>query len=362
MKTKLAASLAIGLLAGALFPILRFDDGRERIDFHWSVFAARDLAAGRDPYAPTSHFFMIPYPLTAALVAFPLAGLPGTLAASIFMGASSALLAFGLLREGPWWRLLAFVSTPYVVALTCAQWSPLMMALMFFPALLPLSLAKPQFTLPVLFPRLTRRRAAACAGFVLLSLAIDPTWPSRWLGKVGPYGGFLPIAAYPPLALAALRWRDPRARHLTLMACMPQHRFLYDGLLLWTLPRSLGEMLFLTWASWLAFLAAKTFCDFLSWGEVLTLVGIYIPSLILVFRGAAIRDVKGLIRDALPSRGSAAGSGPSVGGPEGTIDAVRVATPAEARGPGLLRPRLLLGEGAEVPDGRGGRPAVAGGD
>ncbi len=238
---------------------------------------------------------MIPYPLTAALVAFPLSRFSETVAAAIFLGGSSALLAFGLLREGPWWRLLAFASGPYYAALQCAQWSPLMMAITFFPALLPLCLAKPQFAIPVAIPKLTRRRIVACAGFVILSLAIDPTWPSRWLARIGAYRGFVPIVAFPPLALAALRWRDPRARHLTLMACMPQHVFLYDSLLLWTLPRSLLEMLLLTTASWMTILVGMNFLDFRVWGGVLTSLGVYLPALAIVLSEITGKEIRGRI-------------------------------------------------------------------
>ena len=282
MNRRILAAVVTGIISGSLCQVSNRGNGSARVDFMWSLSAARDLLAGRDVYAPEANFDLIPYPLPAALVALPLAPLPLPLGASLFVGTTSGLLAFGLVRNGEWWRLLTFASAPYCLAVRCVQWSPLMMAILFFPALMPLVLVKPQFALPVALTRLTRRRVVACLCFLLASLAIDPTWPTRWLPQIKPYGGFIPALVFPVLLLPVYRWREPGVRHFLLMACMPQHRYLYDSLLLWTIPASFREMLALTFTSWIACVAGFFLVGFREHGAALMVAGIYLPCLVLL--------------------------------------------------------------------------------
>jgi hypothetical protein len=281
MKRRLAASIAIGLVSAVLCPVLNRGIGDRPIDFMWSWFAARDLVAGRDVYAAQSHVDLIPYPLPAAIIGLMFVPLPMPAAAAGFVGLSSGLLAFGLLKDGEWWRLLLFASAPSFSALTAVQWSPLMTAVLIYPALMPLALAKPQFLIPIGLSRATAGRVAACAAFGAVTLAIDPTWPLRWLAKVGPYGGFVPVLACPALLLALWQWKDPRARHLVFMACMPQ-RYLYDSLMLWTIPRTRLEMLIMCAASWVTHAVAFFVLAFRGDGATLTALGVYVPTLIVI--------------------------------------------------------------------------------
>jgi hypothetical protein len=304
MAKRLRISLAIGVVAGALCPLLDTHIAELPIDFMWSLFAARDLLGGHDVYATPSSRDIIPYPLTAAIAGIPFSWMPMTLAASIFMGTSSALLAFGLTRDGQWWRLLVFLSAPYYLAVRSVQWSPLLMAVACFPALMPLVLVKPQYVIPVALPRLTYRRVTACVCFGLLSIAIDPTWPIRWVTKLGPYGGFVPILACPALAILALRWRDRDARQLILMSCMPQQTYLYDSLLVWLTPSSLREMMFLTFASWPACMAGMFWVGFREQGSTLTVISIYIPAMLIVLRRGIATEARKPYAAALESQHS----------------------------------------------------------
>ena len=77
-------------------------------DFTWAILAARDLLAGHNPYARPRQF----YPLPAALFGLPFIAMKPEIAAGVFYGASSALLAFGLTRHG-YHRLLIFLAYPY---------------------------------------------------------------------------------------------------------------------------------------------------------------------------------------------------------------------------------------------------------
>jgi hypothetical protein len=55
--------------------------------------------------------------------------------------------------------------------------------------------------------------------------------------------------------VAVVWWRQRSARLLVMLACIPQHAFFYDQLLLWLLPRTLGQSLALSVAGWAAYLS-----------------------------------------------------------------------------------------------------------
>ncbi|RRR78151.1 MAG: hypothetical protein EI684_00670 [Candidatus Viridilinea halotolerans] len=253
---RLLIALSIGLVMGLLTQMLYPSFAGRLTDLGWPFNAARDLLAQRDPYRHTPSAQLVPYPLTAAVLVLPLAILPSTLGLSLLFGGTSGLLAYGLIREGHYWRLLVFLSPAYFAAFRFMQWSPIFMAIYFFPFFAPMLLAKPTLAIPVaLAIPWTPRRIAACIGVGLLSLLFMPTWPLRWLEQTNSYGGFIPIISiFGPLFLLTARWwRQLPARIFFLLSIMPQHRFFYDQLLLWMIPQTRNQMLFLTISSWLAF-------------------------------------------------------------------------------------------------------------
>ena len=199
----------LAALAASLFPCSNTAD--TPTDYYWSHWAGRRLLAGLDCYQIPPSPGYVPYPLTAPVLTLPLALMPLTLAAPLFAGVSTALLANALTRPEPgqappYWRLLAFCSFPYCMSLATLQWSPLLVAAMLMPALLPLNLAKPQYLIPNLF-QLNRRNLLACALLGIATLLIDPNWPWRWLRDLGPYTGFVPAIVCPPLVLSFVWWR-----------------------------------------------------------------------------------------------------------------------------------------------------------
>jgi hypothetical protein len=121
MLKRVFISVMVGIAAAGTSLIMKHGVVKLPTDFVWSVFAARDMLDGRDPYAAESSASMIPYPLTAALIGLPFSKLQTALAASAFLGISSAPLAFGLLRDGQRWRLLAFLSAPFYAAVKGVQ-------------------------------------------------------------------------------------------------------------------------------------------------------------------------------------------------------------------------------------------------
>src|ERR1700722_18761452 len=215
MRRRIAVSLVIGCLSGAFCCFLMQRLHQDAADFRWALHLAHGILARQNPYdTPFEQ-----YPLTAGLFALPFVRLQPELAAGIFWGFSSALLAFGLTRHG-YTRLLIFFAYPYWAGILTVQWSPIIAASAFFPLLLPLTMAKPQVGLPVFLTRLSRRGLLACVVVVLLSLAVMPNWLLLWYRQLGNYEHFFPILVLPGplLLLTLLRYRERDSWLLVLSA------------------------------------------------------------------------------------------------------------------------------------------------
>lgn len=215
-------------------------------DFRWAMHLADRLLAHQNPYdTPLEQ-----YPLTAGLLALPLVRLRPELAAGVFWGISSALLAFGLTRKG-YIRLLIFLAYPYWAGMLTVQWSPIIAASAFFPLLLPVTMAKPQIGLPVFLTKLSRSGLLACIVLFVASLAILPKWPWLWIRQTGNYQHFFPILVFPGLllVLALLRYRSRDAQFLFVSSLMPQ-RWFFDSFILWLIPQSRREIVWTVFFSW----------------------------------------------------------------------------------------------------------------
>jgi hypothetical protein len=246
MKLRIAVSAAIGLVCGAFCWFLMKHFHQDAADFRWALHLAQRLLARQNPYdTPLEQ-----YPLTAAIFALPLVRLQPEIAAGIFYGLSSALLAFGLTRHN-FRGLIIFFAYPYWAGMLTVQWSVIIAASAFFPWLLPATMAKPQIGLPVFLTRASRRGIIACAIVAALSLAIMPRWPLLWIAQLGNYEHYIPLLVLPgPLLLVALlRYRDRDAILLFLAACLPQ-RWFFDAFILWLIPKSRREIIWTVFFSW----------------------------------------------------------------------------------------------------------------
>lgn len=246
MRWRFAVSTAIGFASGAFCWFLMKHLHQDAGDFHWAQHLADRLLARQNPYdTPLEQ-----YPLTAALFALPFVRLQPELAAALFWGISSSLLAFGLTRHG-YTRLLIFFAYPYWAGILTVQWSPLVAASGFFPLLLPATMAKPQVGLPVFLTRLSWRGLLACIVVALVSLAVMPRWPLLWLRQAQNYQHFIPIFVLPGvlLILALLRYRHRDANLLFLSALMPQ-RWFFDSFTLWLIPQTRREIIWTVFFSW----------------------------------------------------------------------------------------------------------------
>lgn len=246
MRWRLAVSAAIGLMSGAFCWFLMVRLHQDAADFRWAIHLARRLVNGQNPYdTPLEQ-----YPLTTAFFALPFLRLTPEVAAGVFWGISSFLLAFGITRQG-YDKLLIFLAYPYWAGILTVQWSPIISAAAFFPLLLPVTMAKPQIGLPVFLTRLSFRGTAACAVLAAISIAVMPAWPRLWLGQIGNYQHFIPILVLPGplLLLALLRYRDRDARLLMLASLLPQ-RWFFDSFILWLIPQSRREIIWTVFFSW----------------------------------------------------------------------------------------------------------------
>lgn len=245
-RNRVALSVLVGTCSGLFcwYLLRHFHQGAA--DFQWAIHGARRLLSRENPYdTPLEQ-----YPVTAMLFGIPFVRVTPDIAAAIFFGISSGLLALGLTRDTGW-RLLVFLAYPYWASVLTAQWSPLITASAFFPVLLPATMAKPQVGFPVAVTHLSRRGIAACILWGLVSLAVLPSWPWLWRHQFGNYQHFIPLLVMPgPLVLLALvRYRDRDSWLLLISAIMPQ-RWFFDSLILWLIPKSRRQLLFTGAISW----------------------------------------------------------------------------------------------------------------
>jgi hypothetical protein len=249
MRSRLLISALLALTSGFFCWFLLDHFHQRAADLQWSLDAGRDLLARRNPYSYTGPG-AIPYPMTAILLALPFTPLGSTVAAGMFFGLSTGLLAFGITRDG-YLRLLIFLAYPYWAAMITAQWTPLLMAAAFFPLALPVTLAKPQIGLPIALTHLTRKGIIGCVVLVTLTFLIMPSWPAHWVPQLKGYQHYFPILVFPgPLLLSALfAYRERDAQFLLLSSIMPQ-RWFYDAFTLWLIPKSRRELVYTVGFSW----------------------------------------------------------------------------------------------------------------
>ena len=272
-------------------------------DFDQFWFAARAVLRGDNPYdlIGPGRLFVWPwpfvYPLTAAVLAMPLAPFHVLAARCLFVGVSVGLLAFAMPT-----RLLApmLVSQPFVNALWNAQWSPLLTAAMLLPALGMLGMAKPQIGVALLAHCGTWRQARFAIvgglGLVVASLLMRHDWPTQWIAAIASNPRYSAPVLHPGgivLLAAGLRWRDPNARLLLVLALTPHTPMWYSVLPLFLIPRTLAEGTLLAGLSQIAFFATAfvphpdTFDAQLALNETLLLIFLYLPALGLILRRPA---------------------------------------------------------------------------
>lgn len=223
-------------------------------DFLLPLCGAKNLISGLDPYA-CPPYGNAPYPLTTILALIPLSWLPVEIASALIVGISTGLLAYALNRPQEPWRLLAFISVPFVYSVQISQWAPLFLAAVYIKWLYPVVLIKPQLGLSVALMNFTTKRFVLVFVLGLLSLVVYPNWILHWWQRSIGYDGFIPALSIPGmfLLLAVIRWRTEPAKWLLILSLTPQRGW-YDQLMLWTIPSNKQQMFLLTVCSWVMWL------------------------------------------------------------------------------------------------------------
>ncbi|MEO7397599.1 MAG: hypothetical protein ABIW84_03450, partial [Ilumatobacteraceae bacterium] len=214
-----AVAVACGLVLG-FGPSV---GGTDHTDFGEVWFGAKTMLQHRNPYArvgPGLEFnwdWGLFYPGTALALAIPVAGMSETTASTAFVMFGVWLVVFGSTRTS-WHRLPAFASAAFVIAVRAGQWSPLIAAGWFVPTAAIAWGSKPTLGLAMLLAAPTSRHRffAIVGGIVLvaISMALLPSWPWDWAGKLSETEHMVPPFLQPGgflIALALLRWRTPEA-------------------------------------------------------------------------------------------------------------------------------------------------------
>jgi hypothetical protein len=257
-------------------------------DFEVLWRGARVWQSGGNPYAmkPCCLF----YPLPALMLVWPVHSLPLGLADAIFVAVPAGILSWRLSRHGLW-PLLALASPSFVMAAILGQWTPWLLLAMIWPTLGFFFASKPTLGLACFLQRPSWRALASALAFVLLSLALRPSWPLEWLRNLPAVVEHpAPIAA--PfgwlLAFALLRWRQREARLLLAMACVPQLLLFADQLPLMLIARSRLEAAVLAIGGWVAaifwFVQESEKFGAVSFAAPYVLTGCYLPALWIVLR------------------------------------------------------------------------------
>jgi hypothetical protein len=311
-RARLLVALACGLLAG-LATAWSFRSAPQwgAHDFSYSWYGAVTLLDGRSPYEAMSRPVpgVLPfdpgfrYPLPAAVIVAPLAGLDARTAGVLFMGLSVMWLAYGLSRDG-WWRLMALASGPALAAVKSAQWSPFVVAAALTSGAGWLMVAKPNLAIPLFLWRPKLSTAVGAVAACALCLVIQPGWPREWAQAMARGGGgyrapmFTLVGAV--LVLAAIRWRTAEGRLLFAIAVLPVNPWGYDALPLALVARTARQMAIWSAASLASWLVFYSFASGLMTNAnlaalsrvvaVFTVVGAYLPALGLVLWQARQSD------------------------------------------------------------------------
>ncbi len=218
-RTRFLIALALGLAAGV---IAALGSGG---DVLWPVYGARRLLAGLNPYAAPypaltrdPAYLWLYYPLPALLLCVPVAWLPDRLAIGVLCGLSAGLLVWSVAPHPARWPVA--VSLPVAVCLIYANPFPLIcVAAYSLPWLAPVAIAKPNVALPVLIARPSWRWLPVGLSAALVAASIPLGWLDHLASHQNTIALATPIGSLAVLCLA--RYRDPRARLVLLMACMP---------------------------------------------------------------------------------------------------------------------------------------------
>jgi hypothetical protein len=302
-RFRMLVAVCIGALAAAYcFSQMRVLPNAGADDFTWHWLGARALLEGKSPYVEVTaggkYNLIAPYiyPLTTAIAAIPFSAyLSPAYAATLFIGVSTTLLAWGLTKDG-YHRLPLFISLPFAWSASSGQFAPIIAAAALVPAVSWLAPIKPTIGLAALAYRPSKTALIGSAAFVALAFLINPHWVADWRSSLAHrvsdvYWAPATVFGGPLLLLAIIKWRRPEARMLFVLALVPQLFLFYDQLLLFLVPKKWYSSALLSAASWTAlYVGNRGFGANPSTSDVVTsyaspiMLMLFLPCLIMVLR------------------------------------------------------------------------------
>lgn len=268
------------------------------VDFDYLWWAGRAVWQGLDPYAEVRQNLPSPfyYPGTAAVVMALFGPLSRNLAAALFAGLGMGLLCGSVTG----WRRWIILSAPALQAILFGQWSPLLTAAVGLRWLGFLWAVKPNIGVTLFGAWPSRMSLYGGIGVLFLSFLLVPHWPGEWLNVLPgtPHytapvlrpGGFL-------LLLAWLRWRQPEARLLGLLAVVPHTTGIYEQLPLLLIPQTRLRFIVLMGLSHLAAILVTVVVAYpdastvqlgltIQWPYFLVMV--WLPALVMLLRSPKV--------------------------------------------------------------------------
>jgi hypothetical protein len=227
-------------------------------DFDQMWMAAKVLIAGGNPYSeigpgkPYQWDWPFYYPLPAALLGIPFAGMTLPSARIAFAAISAFVMTFALGGARRPYPFTALLSGAFLQAIQHLQVAPLVLAAMLWPALGGIAAVKPNVGIAALVGADQWRNVRlgvvgaviVCAAFLL----VRPSWPLEWLRIVRSAVQTVPMMLRAGglglvLLLAALKWRRPEARTLLALSVIPATPGAMEPLLFYAFPMSFRAQL-----------------------------------------------------------------------------------------------------------------------
>jgi hypothetical protein len=261
-RQRLAVATAVGLMAAALALLIHRLAPGKLPDIGILLEVSRGYLHGHNPYdvmgpgKAVEFPELMAYPFTEVLLLAPFAVLPNPVAETLVVALTCGLWSWALLgsrhyRVG----LIGGLSLAALFVTGEGQWSPLLIAAALTPSLGWLLAIKPTIGLALFSAFPSWKTLVGGAAFVFVALVLYPLWPFEWYRTTRTVHHLVAIVTRPGgflVLLALVRWKEPTARLLVALSCIPHTTLPYETLYLFLIPQTTGRAWVLCFLSYLA--------------------------------------------------------------------------------------------------------------
>jgi hypothetical protein len=240
-----AITIVAALASASWVAYLRWIHPASPSDLSPVLWGAQGWLHGESPYDTVARSSLaeqgLLYPFTAVLLLTPFAAVSPLILNVGWVAVSAGALAWMLTKRGISPALVMLVSPSMMHAVQTSQWTPLLTAAVLSRWGGALLVCKPTTAAWLLAYRPRSWHVWGSAIFVLVSLALWPTWPAAWAAALtqAVYTIWpLKLWGAPLVLLALFHWRRPEARLLVTMTCVPHTPLMYETLPLFLVPRT----------------------------------------------------------------------------------------------------------------------------